>query len=52
MRINIQRLKNRDETSFRECVEAYKDTVINTIFQFIRNRDDVEDLVYFQESQK
>ena len=44
MTIDIQRLKSGDDAAFRECVESYKDRVFSTIYNFVRNRDDIEDI--------
>lgn len=40
----IRRLKERDETAFRELVETYRDRVFNMTFRMLGNREEAEDV--------
>ena len=40
----IKRLKNRDESAFKQLVNEYKDQVYNTCLGFLRNPHDAEDI--------
>jgi RNA polymerase sigma-70 factor (ECF subfamily) len=40
----IRKLKERDETAFRELVETYRDRVFNMTFRMLGNREEAEDV--------
>ncbi len=40
----IRRLKERDESAFRELVETHRDRVFNITFRMLGNREEAEDL--------
>lgn len=40
----IQKFKKGDKVAFRQLVEKYQDSVINTSYRFLRNREEAEEV--------
>ncbi len=40
----IEKLKQGDESAFRELVDIYRQMVVNTCFGLLHNTDDAEDV--------
>lgn len=41
---NLKAIRQGDEKAFKELVDKYKATIVNTCYAFVHNREDAEDL--------